>query len=113
VSYSALQRLTRLARATIAGALGVLERLRVLSRIKRRIVVAWHQGGLQSRQATSAYVLHHEFRGCTVSQNDRTEILYVQQSPGAVAAARTALERRVRLMERKLLANGSAGRAGA
>jgi hypothetical protein len=112
VSYTALQRLTRLARGTIAGALGVLERLRVLTRIKRRVRLAWHQGGQQSRQATSCYVLHSEFSGCPVIQGDRTEYLYVQQPRGDLVAAQTALARRRQQIEARLLMNGSGGQGG-
>jgi hypothetical protein len=58
VSYSALQRLCHCARETVSGALRVLMELGVLTKIKRRIRVAWAHGGSASRQLTSAYVLH-------------------------------------------------------
>ncbi len=45
VSFSGLQKLANVGRATVAGAVKVLERLRVLRRIKRRVRVVWHQGG--------------------------------------------------------------------
>ena len=113
-SYTALQRLARMARGTIAEALDVLERLRVLTRIKRRVRRAWHQGGAASRQATSCYVLHTESNGWPVSQNDRTEILYVEQSASwVVTAAQTALARRRATIEERLLVNGSGGQVGA
>lgn len=57
VSYSGLQRLARMGRATVAAGLARLEGLGVLSRFKRRVRVVWG-GGTASRQATSAYVLH-------------------------------------------------------
>jgi hypothetical protein len=109
-SYSALERLAHMARATIAEALRVLERLHVLSRIKRRVRLAWHQGGVQTRQATSCYLLHpprhSEFNGRTVSiQSDSVEILYVQQPRGDLAAAQIALARRRAAIERSLLMN--------
>jgi hypothetical protein len=58
VSYSALQRLAHVARATVAAGLRRLEELGLLSRVKRRVRVLWANGGQQSRQAASAYVLH-------------------------------------------------------
>jgi hypothetical protein len=61
----------------------VLERLRVLRRIKRRVRVVWHQGGQQSRQATSAYVLHpprhSEFSSRTVFQGDMLRFCQVDK----------------------------------
>jgi hypothetical protein len=108
VSFSGLQKLVKVGRATAAGAVKVLERLRVLSRIKRRIRVVWHQGGQQSRQATNAYVLHpprhSEFSSRTVFQGDRTEILYLrQQAPADLAAAEAALAQRRKTIQARLL----------
>ena len=57
-SYRGLMRLCHCARETVAGALAVLERLGVVGRIKRRIKVAWHNGGSASRQLSNAYTLH-------------------------------------------------------
>ena len=96
-SYTALRRLCRVGREAIAGALRRLQALGVLTRIKRRVRVAWHQGGQQSRQAANAYVLHarshSEFGGRTVIQSDR-EILHVVEAPAAaVRAAQEALAR--------------------
>jgi hypothetical protein len=54
VSYTALQRLCHCARSTIAAALDALQREGLLSRVKRRVRRAWHQGGTTSRQATTA-----------------------------------------------------------
>lgn len=95
VSYSALQRLAHVSRETIAGALRVLERLGVLTRIKRRVRLAWHQGGVTSRQLANAYMLHSggdtEFGSATVIQK-RESILTVPVAVGGdVAAARAAL----------------------
>jgi hypothetical protein len=58
VSYRGLMRLCHCARETVAGALAVLERLGLVGRIKRRIKVAWHNGGSASRQLSNAYTLH-------------------------------------------------------
>jgi hypothetical protein len=117
VSYTALQRLARMARATIAEALSVLQRLGVLSRIKRRVRQAWHQGGVQTRQATSCYLLHpgrhSEFSGRTVHQkSDSVEFLYVQQPTGDLVAAQVALARRRTVVEERLLSKGSCGTVG-
>ena len=73
VSFSGLQKLANVSRATVSSAIQALENLRVLRRIKRRVRCLWHQGGQQSRQATNAYVLHpprhSEF-------NSRTELIF-------------------------------------
>ena len=83
VSFSGLQKLANVGRATVAGAVKVLERLSVLRRIKRRVRVVWHQGGQQSRQATSAYVLHpprhSEFSSRTVFQGDMLRFCQVDK----------------------------------
>lgn len=55
VSYSALQRLTGMARATIAKGIARLTSCGLLGKIKRRLRMSWHQGGIASLQATSAY----------------------------------------------------------
>jgi hypothetical protein len=105
-SYSTLQRLAKVSRGTIAAALTVLERLRVLTRIKRRVRVAWHQGGLQVRQLANAYVLHPahcEFADRPVIQ-DR-EILISVLPPASVAAAQAALRARREVVEGRLLLN--------
>ena len=109
VSFSGLQNLAHVARATVAGAVTALERLGVLSRIKRRVRVKWHQGGQQSRQATNAYVLHpphhSECSSRTVFQSDRIEVLYVElQSPADLAAAAAALAQRREAIQARLLA---------
>lgn len=72
VSYTALQRLVSISRETVAMGLRILQELGVLTRIKHRVQVSWHQGGCATRQATSSYVLHatkpthSEFAGRTV-----------------------------------------------
>ncbi len=118
VSYTALERLTRLARSTIAEALAVLERLGVLTRIRRRVRLAWHQGGQQCRQIANAYLLHPPAEHCefgrrTVNQSDSIEILYAQRPPPDVAAAQGALARRRGVIEERLLGKGSGHQAEA
>jgi hypothetical protein len=110
-SYSALQKLVRIARETLAEGLRQLEALGLLSKVKRRVRVAWHNGGQQSQQAMNAYVLHapadtsaehSEFAGRTVPTE--IEITHrVEPSPAAVAAAREALARRRRSLEEQWL----------
>ncbi len=111
VSYTALQRLAHMARETIADGLRRLEALGVLSRIKRRVRLAWANGGHASRQATSAYVLHPptadtEFAPATVIQKIETLHL-APAAPRAAMAAQAALaairERRRPLVEGRLL----------
>src|SRR5215831_17261511 len=95
VSYSALQRLANMARATVSGGLRALERLHLLTTIRRRVRLSWANGGHASRQATNAYVLHPpantEFNERTVSQ--KLETIHIRQDDSAaVAEARKALE---------------------
>jgi hypothetical protein len=110
VSYTALCRLCRLARGTIAGALDALQALGLLSRIKRRIRTAWHQGGSASRQATSSYVLHTgphtESSGGTVIQSTEIQIL---PTPREAWAAQCALAKRRRVIEARMALNKGAG----
>jgi hypothetical protein len=120
-SYSALQKLVRIARETLAEGLRQLEALGLLSKVKRRVRVAWHNGGQQSRQATNAYVLHapddpwaghSEFAGRTVPRE--IEITHrVEPTPAAVAAAQEALARRRQSLEEQWLRKGSGGMAEA
>jgi hypothetical protein len=121
VSYSALQKLVRIARETLAEGLRQLEALGLLSKVKRRVRVAWHQGGQRSRQATNAYVLHapadasaghSESAGQTVPRG--IEITHrVEAPPAAVAAAQEALARRRRSLEEQWLRKGRGGMAEA
>jgi len=97
VSYTALQRLCHCARGTVAAALDALQREGLLSRVKRRMRCAWHQGGTTTRQATSCYMLHPpphtESNRWTVSLKSDSEILYVQRPTGDLIAAQIALAR--------------------
>jgi hypothetical protein len=54
-SYSVLQRMAHLARATIADGLRMLEQLGLIRRVKRRVLVLWHNGGRAWRQLPSEY----------------------------------------------------------
>jgi hypothetical protein len=110
VSYSALQRLANMARATVSGGLRALERLHLLTTIRRRVRLSWANGGHASRQATNAYVLHPsantEFSERTVEQ--KLEILEIRQPDSAASTeARAALaairERRRAAIEGRLL----------
>jgi hypothetical protein len=110
VSYSALQRLARVARATVAAGLRRLEELGLLSRVRRRVRVLWANGGQQSRQATSAYVLHApagdcEFSARTVIQGQETLIMEGHDST-AIRAAQEALAQRREAFTRGLLRRG-------
>jgi hypothetical protein len=121
VSYSALQKLVHIARETLAEGLRQLEAVGLLSKVKRRVRVAWHNGGQQSRQAINAYVLHapadpsaehSEFAGRPVPRE--IEITHrVEPAPAAVAAAREALARRRRSLEEQWLGKRSGGMAEA
>jgi len=111
VSYSALQRLANMARATVSGGLRALERLHLLSTIRRRVRLSWANGGHASRQATNAYVLHPPPAGTEFSTQpvyQKLEIIQIRQHDSAAAdAARAALaairERRRAAVEARLL----------
>jgi hypothetical protein len=110
VSHTALQRLARVARATVAAGLRRLEALGLLSRIRRRVRVLWANGGQRSRQGTNAYVLHapdahSEFSARTVIREQ--EILMREHRDNAtVSAAQEALARRREAFTRGLLTRG-------
>src|SRR5690348_11589000 len=55
VSYTGLARLAHLAKATISRAIVTLEALRLITKVRRRILVPWHQGGSQCRQLANLY----------------------------------------------------------
>ena len=119
-SYTALQKLAHQARETVARALRTQKRVELLSRTKRCLRVAWHQGGVRVRQQTEAYRLHPpsgaepdqhgrhhcEFDGATV-QSDSLEYVRCDAGIEAAKAARAALaavtERRRPAVESKLL----------
>lgn len=118
VSYTALQRLAHQARETVARGVQTLERVGLLSRIKRRVRINWHQGGVRVRQLVNAYLLHPptanhcEFDRATVNQETSIEYILTDVAIGASAAARAALaaitERRRPFIEAKLLRKGGA-----
>ena len=115
-SYTALQKLAHQARETVARGLRTLERVGLLSRTKRRLRVAWHQGGVRVRQLTNSYRLHPpsgvehanhcEFDHATV-QSDSLEYVHCDAGIESAKAARAALvavaERRRPAVESKLL----------
>ena len=119
VSYTALQKLAHMARETVARGLRALERVGLLSRTRRRLRVAWHQGGVRVRQLANAYRLHPprggeparhgrhcEFGRATV-QSESLEFVGCDGGFEAARAARAALaavtERRRPAVEGKLL----------
>lgn len=99
VSYSALQRITGMARATIAKGIARLTSCGLLGKIKRRLRVAWHQGGSASLQATNAYRFNPpaadtEFAPQTVDQklefsfSCQSISIEVQEARASLAAVR-------------------------
>ena len=56
-SYTALCKLVHVAKDTVSQGLRKLEGLGLIERLKRRVLLSWHQGGTASRQATSCYRL--------------------------------------------------------
>lgn len=97
VSYSALQRITGMARATIAKGIARLTSCGLVEKIKRRLRVSWHQGGTASLQATNAYRFNPpaadtEFAPQTVDQ--KLEFSFLSDSINAeTQEARASLAR--------------------
>ncbi len=118
VSYSALERITGMARATVAKGIKRLTSCGLLGKIKRRLRVSWHQGGTASLQATNAYRFNvpaadTEFAPQTVDQ--KLEFSFSCQSVSAeTQEARENLaairKRRVAQQEAERLARVSAAR---
>jgi hypothetical protein len=110
VSYTRLQQLARVARATVAAGLRRLEELGLLSRVRRRVRVLWANGGQQSRQGTSAYMLHapdphSEFSARTVIGGQET-LIREHHDNAALRIAQEALTRRREAFTRGLLMRG-------
>jgi hypothetical protein len=107
-SYSVLQRMAHLARATIAEGLRVLQRLGLIRRVRRRVLVLWHNGGRAWRQLPSEYhfppASDCEFNQRTDSKTQ--ELTYVSRLTGVVAQAAAALaavrERRAAMLRKAL-----------
>ena len=120
VSYTALQRLAHMARETVARGLRALERVGLLTRTKRRLRLAWHQGGVRVRQLTNAYRLHPpaashcEFGSATVNQGTM-EFLACNVAEEVADTARATLaaiaERRRPAVQARLLRGNSSGTA--
>jgi hypothetical protein len=109
VSYNALARLAHCAKGTVAAAVRALEALRLITRIRRRALVPWHQGGLQARQLANQYILHaptaHEFSGQPVNKSERILSLIPAVSSYALEAATAALAARRRVIEERIASN--------
>jgi hypothetical protein len=112
-----LERLAHMARATIAEGLRVLEHLGLIRRVKRRVLVVWHNGGRAWRQLPSEYHFtkpaDYEFTGRTDSETQ--DITYVSRPAGVVSEAVAALtavrERRRAAVAARLLRGGQADSA--
>lgn len=96
VSYSALQRITGFARSTITQAITRLGECSLVVKIKRRLRMAWHQGGTTSRQATNCYQFDRalpsndtEFAGRPVHKG--LEISYISKEVNVNAEAARAV----------------------
>jgi hypothetical protein len=105
-SYDVLGRLAHLARATIAEGLRVLERLGLIQRVKRRVLVLWHNGGRAWRQLPSEY-LFPPARDCEFSSwpdSKTQDLTYVSRPVGVTAEAAAALavvrERRAAMLKK-------------
>jgi hypothetical protein len=109
-SLKVLARLAGQARSTVAEGIGVLERLGLLQRIRRRVRVAWIGGGQASRQVANTYrLIAPDTESAARPAREQTSIISIVETPsGAVKAAREALAERRRAMEERLLARGGA-----
>jgi hypothetical protein len=105
ISYCALARVTGLARSTVATGIAALERLGLLRRIRRRVLVAWG-AGTASRQAANAYVLlppNTESAPPHAREESSSTILLTSLPLAAVRAAQAALAERRQRVEQDLL----------
>ncbi len=111
-SYSALARITGMARATIAKGIARLVNYGLLQKIKRRLRVAWHQGGTASLQAPNAYAFNVPSQADTESAPQPViqtlEISFVSQhvSETALAARQHLAEIANRRKRQREAANG-------
>jgi hypothetical protein len=55
VSYSGLQKLARVCRQTIADAVAAFERLGLVRKLKRKVLVLWNNGGRKWQQRANEY----------------------------------------------------------
>jgi hypothetical protein len=112
-SYGTLQRLAHMARATIAVGLTALERLGLLQRVKRRVLVVWHNGGRAWRQLPNEYRFTRpadcEFSARTDSKTPDITILARPAADAAKASEALAAvrERRRSAVEARLLGKRS------
>jgi DNA-binding transcriptional MocR family regulator len=108
VSYSRLQQLAHVARATVAKAIAQLEATGLLQRQKRRVLVLWANGGRAWRQLPNVYRLlagNREFTARPEIQSTKIQAL-AEPPIAAVKAAREALNKRREAVLRTMLPLG-------
>jgi hypothetical protein len=93
-SYTRLQKLANVARATVAGAIGRLVALGLVQRVKRRVLVLWHNGGRAWRQLANEYRFHCEFSARSDSEKKEFSISLAEPSSTEQRAAEAALAAR-------------------
>jgi DNA-binding MarR family transcriptional regulator len=102
-SYSRLQKLAHVARGTVAKAIAELTALGLIQRVKRRVLVLWHNGGRAWRQMSNAYRLiaapRCEFTPQTDSQQTKILNLMEPTTREQREAAEALAERRRRVEE--------------
>jgi hypothetical protein len=102
VSYITLARLACCARSTIARAVSTLERLRLITRVRRYALFPWACGGRQARRLCNSYVLNHRSDSATANYSDSIYITVPPVSQYSIEAAKAALLSRRRDIERRL-----------
>jgi DNA-binding transcriptional MocR family regulator len=109
-SLPTLARLSGQARSTVAEGIAALERLGLIQRIKRRVMVAWHGGRTASRQIANAYRLIVPATGSgSRPAREQASVISIVEAPHAgQKAAQEALEA-VRARRQGALAGASSG----
>jgi hypothetical protein len=98
VPYAGLQKLARACRQTIADAVAAFERLGLVRKLKRKVLVLWANGGRKWQQQPNEYVFHCESGEQTQYPKQEIQILKseppvretqaAQQGLAAIAAGR-------------------------
>ena len=107
-SLAVLARLAGQARSTVAEGIDALERIGILTRIRRRIRIAWIAGATASRQVANSYVLKAPDTGSAGrSASKQPLIISVVEAP--ITALRAAQEALKEVARRRTAVIGLAG----
>ena len=105
-SYDRLQKLAHVARATVAKGIKAMQALGLAQKVKRRVLVAWNNGGRACRQLANEYRLISVDRCEFTTQTESKQIQFIkldEPNHTAQTAAQKALAARRRALEERLL----------